>query len=58
LRELRGLADVHTRLLSTSFEKSRTSKEVPDNRRRANIAPIFRKDQQDDLGNYRRDSLT
>lgn len=51
LRELRGLVDALTMLLSATFEKSQRSEEV-------NLAPIFRKGQQGDLGNYERDSLT
>ena len=57
-RVLRELAGFIMRLLSIIFERAWRSGKIPSDRRKANVAPVFRKDKKDDPGNYRLVSLT
>jgi len=58
-RVLRELADVMS-LLSHSiiFERSGRTGEVPEDSRKANSTPIFKKGKEEDPGNYMLVSLT
>jgi len=57
-RVLRELADVFAEPLSIIFERLWRTREVPENWRKANVTPIFKKGKKEDPGNYRPVSLT
>ena len=54
---LRELADVTAESLSIVFERSWRT-EVPEDWRKADVTPIFKKSKKEDPGNYRPVSLT
>ncbi|PKU44080.1 rna-directed dna polymerase from mobile element jockey-like [Limosa lapponica baueri] len=55
---LRELADVIVKLLSIIFEMSWRTGEVPEDWRKANVAPVFKKCKKEDPGNSRPVCLT
>ncbi|CAM5084645.1 unnamed protein product, partial [Eretmochelys imbricata] len=57
-RVLKELADVIAEPLAIIFENSWRSGEVPEDWKKANVVPIFKKGKKDDPGNYRPVSLT
>ncbi|KAK4823954.1 LOW QUALITY PROTEIN: hypothetical protein QYF61_008340 [Mycteria americana] len=57
-RVLKELADVLTKPLSIIYQQSWLTGEVPVEYRLANMIPIFKKGQKEDVGNYRPVSLT
>uniref|UniRef100_A0A8D0DX11 Reverse transcriptase domain-containing protein n=1 Tax=Salvator merianae TaxID=96440 RepID=A0A8D0DX11_SALMN len=57
-RVLKELADIIAEPLSVIFENSWITGEVPEDWRRANVVPIFKKGKKADPGNYRPVSLT
>ncbi|CAM4526644.1 unnamed protein product [Caretta caretta] len=58
LRVLKELADVIAEPLAIIFENSWRSGEVPEDWKKANVVPIFKKGKEEDPGNYRPVSLT
>uniref|UniRef100_A0A8C6JVR3 Uncharacterized protein n=1 Tax=Melopsittacus undulatus TaxID=13146 RepID=A0A8C6JVR3_MELUD len=56
-RVLKELANEVAKTLAIIFEKSWLSGEVPNNWKKGNITPIFKKGKMDDPGNYRPVSL-
>jgi len=52
LRVLTELADVVAKTVSTVFDTSWHSGEVPSDWKKGNIVAIFRKGRKEDLGNY------
>ncbi|KFP50064.1 hypothetical protein N323_05702, partial [Cathartes aura] len=54
----RELADVIPRTLLIIFEQSWLPGQVPDDWKKANVIPVFKKDKKEDPGNYRLFSLT
>ncbi|XP_064901569.1 membrane protein FAM174A isoform X1 [Columba livia] len=57
-RVLRELAEVIAGPLSIIFAKSWEMGEVPEDWRKANVIPVFKKGKKEDLGHYRLVSLT
>ncbi|GAB0185682.1 mitochondrial enolase superfamily member 1 [Grus japonensis] len=57
-RVLRKLTEVLTKTLSIIYQHSWLTREVPVDWRLANVTPIYKKSQKEDLGNYRLVSLT
>ncbi|CAM5085429.1 unnamed protein product [Eretmochelys imbricata] len=57
-RVLKELVDVIAEPLAIIFENSWRSGEVPEDWKKANVVPIFKKGKKDDPGNYRPVSLT
>ncbi|PKU37480.1 rna-directed dna polymerase from mobile element jockey-like [Limosa lapponica baueri] len=57
-RVLRELAEVIAGPLSTIFERSWRTGEVPEDWRKANVIPVFKKGKKEGPGNYRPISLT
>ena len=51
-RVLRELADEVAKTLSTIFERSWQSGEIPADWQKGNFAHIFKKDRKEDPGNY------
>ncbi|KFP30659.1 RNA-directed DNA polymerase from mobile element jockey, partial [Colius striatus] len=57
-RVLKELANVVAKPLSIIFEQSWRTGHVPEDWRKANVTPVFKKGRKDDPGNYRPVSLT
>ncbi|KGL74990.1 hypothetical protein N309_02432, partial [Tinamus guttatus] len=56
-RVLSELADVIPKLLSIIFKSSWRMGEVPEDWKKANVTPVFKKGKEEDPGNYRPISL-
>ncbi|KGL72764.1 RNA-directed DNA polymerase from mobile element jockey, partial [Tinamus guttatus] len=57
-RVLQELAEVIAKPLSIIFERSWRTGEVPEDWKKANVMPVFKKGKKEDPGNYRPVSLT
>ncbi|KGL76667.1 RNA-directed DNA polymerase from mobile element jockey, partial [Tinamus guttatus] len=57
-RVLWKLAEVIAKLLSIIFERSWRTGEMPEDWKKANVTPVFKKGRKEDPGNYRPVSLT
>ena len=57
-RVLKELPGVLAKLLSSIYQQSWLTREVPTDWKLANVTPIHKKGQKDDPGNYRPVSLT
>ncbi|KFV88189.1 hypothetical protein N308_04118, partial [Struthio camelus australis] len=57
-RVLRELAEVIARPLSIILERSWRTREVPEDWKKANVTPVFKKGKKEEPGNYRPVSLT
>ncbi|KGL78634.1 hypothetical protein N309_08012, partial [Tinamus guttatus] len=57
-RVLRELAEVIAEPLSIIFERSWRAEEVPEDWKKANVTPVFRKSKREEPGNYRPVSFT
>ncbi|KFV68941.1 RNA-directed DNA polymerase from mobile element jockey, partial [Dryobates pubescens] len=57
-RVLRELAETVAEPLSIIFEKPWRTGEVPDDWKKANVIPVFKKGKEEDPGHYRPVSLT
>ncbi|KGL79505.1 RNA-directed DNA polymerase from mobile element jockey, partial [Tinamus guttatus] len=57
-RVLREMADVTAKPLSIIFERSWRTGEVPEDWKKANVTPVFKKGKKEEPGNYRLVSLT
>jgi len=57
-RVMRELADVTAESLSIIFERSWRTGEVPEDWRKGNVTPVFKKGKKANLGNYRLICLT
>ena len=57
-RVLRELAEVTAEPLSIIFDRPRRLGEVPKDWRIANVSPVFRNGEEEDVGNSRRVSIT
>ncbi|PKU45964.1 rna-directed dna polymerase from mobile element jockey- hypothetical protein [Limosa lapponica baueri] len=57
-RVLKELSEVIAGPLFIIFERSWRTGKVPENWRKANVTPVFKKSKKEDLGNYRPVSLT
>ena len=58
LRGLGELVKVIAKLLSTIYQCSWSTREVPEDWRLVSVTPIYKKGYKEDLGNYRTISLT